>query len=179
MANVTRVLGEWLRQVLEYNPLTGEFIWLVDSGTAEAGNLAGSIYDNGYRYIQIDGLDYRAGRLAWFFVTGEDPPGFVDHRNGVRDDDRFDNLRVATNSQNQANARWKTNTSGIKGIRWEPERRKWIARITVDGKAKNLGRYDRMIDAARAYKAAAVAAWGEFALVPTDAEIERIAGERV
>lgn len=167
---------EGFKLILEYNPESGEFFWRISSSTVKAGDLAGSVYSNGYRYIQIYGLDYRAGRLAWFFMTGEDPLDFVDHRNGVRDDNSFDNLRVATNSQNQANRGTpKNNTSGFKGVSWQPSRGKWYARITVDGVAKNLGRYDSIVDAAKAYKRAAIEAWGEFALVPSDDEIVALA----
>jgi len=177
VADVTRKLNDRLRDLLEYNPETGEFFWKISRSTVTVGDTAGSVYPNGYRYIQIDGLDYRAGRLAWFFVTGEDPVEFVDHRDGVRDNNRFGNLRLASNSLNQANAKWSTNTSGIKGVRWQPTRGKWIAVITVNGRAKNLGRFASIVDAAKAYRAAAVDAWGEFALVPSDEEIEAIAEE--
>lgn len=178
MADITRNLGDWLKDLLEYNPETGEFYWLAGGYLNRAGDLAGSVYKNGYRYIQIYGLDYRAGRLAWFFITGEDPSDFVDHKNGLRDDNRFNNLRKATNSQNQANTGPKnTNTSGFKGVSWQPSRGQWIAVITVNGKAKNLGRYASIVDAARAYKRAAIEAWGEFALVPSDDEIIALAEE--
>lgn len=176
MADITRVLGKWIKRMLEYNPETGEFFWLVSGHGTNAGDLAGSIYKSGYRYIQINGLDYRAGRLAWFFVIGEDPLDFVDHRNGIRDDNSFDNLRIATNSQNQANTGPQVNnTSGFKGVSWQSSRGKWIAMITVNGKAKNLGRYDSVVDAAKAYKRAAIEAWGEFAFVPSDDEIIALA----
>lgn len=176
---IQRLLTDELRQVLEYNPRTGEFFWLVSKGAVRAGEAAGSIYANGYRYIQVDGLDYRAGRLAWFFVTGEDPVDFVDHKDGCRDNNRFCNLRKATNSQNQANTGPKsTNTSGFKGVSWQPSRCKWIAMITIDGKAKNLGRFANIEDAVSAYKEAALTAWGDFAQVPSEEEIIALTSRR-
>lgn len=176
MAEITRKLTGKIRELLEYNPETGEFFWKLSlRGHVRAGDVAGSVYSNGYRYIEIDSLDYRAGRLAWFFVTGEDPADFVDHQDGIRDNNRFGNLRLATNSQNQANAFWRTNTSGIKGVRYQADRRKWIAMITVKGKQRNLGRFASIVDAAKAYRAAAIDAWGEFALVPSDDEIIAVA----
>lgn len=173
--DITRKLTNEIKSALEYNPITGEFFWKVSHGSVKVGDVAGSVYKNGYRYIQIDGLDYRAGRLAWFFETGEDPEEFIDHKDGDRDNNRFKNLRKASNSQNQANATWSTNTSGIKGVTWQKKRNKWFVKITVDGQAINLGRYDDIRDAAKAYRRAAIAVWGEFAKVPSDEEIERIA----
>jgi HNH endonuclease len=171
VAENTRVPFEGLRDVLEYNPETGEFFWKISGHGISAGDSAGSIYGNGYRYIQINGLDYRAGRLAWYFVTGEDPADFIDHKDGIRDNNRFLNLRKATNSQNQANrGAPRNNTSGFKGVSWQSSRGKWIAKITVNGKARNLGRYENIDDAVRAYKKAAIEAWGEFAQVLSEEE---------
>lgn len=164
---------EELKRLLEYNPATGEFFWLFTDRAVKSGNLAGSVYKNGYRYIQILSIDYRAGRLAWYYMTGEDPFDFIDHKDGVRDNNRFNNLRKATNSQNQANRGAPiNNTSGFKGVSWQVSRQKWFARIMVHGKTINLGRYDNIVDAVHAYRRAAIAVWGEYAKVPTDSEIE-------
>jgi hypothetical protein len=177
VAEITRRLTNEVREVLEYDPSTGEFFWKISGHGITPGQLAGSVYPNGYRYIQFGYEDYRAGRLAWFFVTSEDPVDFIDHKDGVRDNNRFNNLRKATNSQNQANATWSTNTSGLKGVSWEKDRGKWRASITINGKAKNLGRYDSIVEAGRAYRVAAIEAWGEFALVPEDDELIALAEE--
>lgn len=164
MANIIRKLNRKLLDVLEYNPATGEFFWKIEQGSVKVGDAAGSVYKNGYRYIQIKGLDYRAARLAWFFVHGEDCNVYIDHVNGLRDDNRIDNLRPATNSQNQANrGKPVNNTSGIKGVQFDADRQKWRASITVNGKAKNLGRYDTSQEAQNAYEKAALQAWGDFA----------------
>lgn len=163
--DITRKLTAEIKEILEYNPITGEFFWKVSpphSGV-HVGDLAGSVYPNGYRYIQYEKLDY------------EDPIDFIDHKDLRRDNNSFDNLRKATNSQNQANAFWSTNTSGIKGVRWERSRHKWTAFITVNNKATFLGRYAKAIDAALAYRKAAIEAWGEFALVPSPEELEVLA----
>lgn len=87
-----------------------------------------------------------------------------DHINRNKLDNRKTNLRVATASQNQANRRMpKTNTSGYKGVRWD--RGKWRAYIGVDGKDRHLGRFVNITDAAKAYDVAALAVFGDFALV--------------
>jgi len=174
MADITRTLGDWIHDYLEYNPYNGEFLWKTSGHGHYAGDRAGSIYANGYRYIQLEGLDYRAARLAWFMVNGDDPAYFVDHINKIRGDDRIENLRLATNSLNQANAWWSTNTSGFKGVTWQKSRGQWAAKITVNGKDKFLGRFATRVEAAKAYRNAAVEAWGEFADYMTDAEIEAL-----
>jgi hypothetical protein len=98
------------------------------------------------------------------------PDGYeTDHINGNGLDNRRVNLRSATPSQNSANM-WKPrrpdlsqHSSRYKGVSWDKSRRKWQAKITVAQRCRSLGRYDRDDDAARAYDAAALAAWGEFA----------------
>jgi hypothetical protein len=95
---------------------------------------------------------------------GED----VDHANGNGLDNRKNNLRIATESQNLANAgkrhvRGKPGTSKYKGVCWDKSRSAWSASITVNKKSKHLGRYGNEEEAARAYDSAALAAWGEFA----------------
>ncbi len=88
----------------------------------------------------------------------------VDHINGDRLDNRRSNLRWSTMSQNQANrGPTKKNTSGFKGVSWCKEKRKWAARIQVQNKMVNLGRYDEIEDAVSAYRNAAVNYFGEYA----------------
>lgn len=67
------------------------------------------------------------------------------------------------------------NTSGFKGVFWDKQKSKWAARIMLDYKTKHLGFYVNIADAARAYKAAAIAAWGDNANVASEEEINRIA----
>lgn len=157
---------EYLKSVLDYDGITGAFYWrsLAAHNQRFFENRAGSVYGNGYRYIQIDGKAYRACRLAWLYVYGELPSLYVEHRNTNFGDDRIDNLRLATNSQNQANrGPPSNNTSGIKGVRFEADRGKWVAKIMINGRAKNLGRYYTKEEAALAYAVAAEAVFGEFA----------------
>ena len=92
---------------------------------------------------------------------------FIDHRNGDGLDNRRENLRPATHSQNQANRRrLPTNTSGYKGVTWNKKSAKWQAGIKVDGRSFHLGLHDTAQAAGDAYAAAAVRHFGEFAFVP-------------
>jgi len=89
----------------------------------------------------------------------------VDHRNHNTIDNRLDNLRVCTTSQNAANSRVrKDNSSGCKGVHWHKQSCKWHARLAVSGKRLHLGYFDSKEDAASAYDAAALELHGEFAL---------------
>ena len=63
--------------------------------------IAGSVTGVGYRQIQIDGIFYYASRLAWFYMTKEWPEFIVDHENENKEDNSWDNLREATDSQNK------------------------------------------------------------------------------
>lgn len=88
----------------------------------------------------------------------------IDHANGDGLDNQRSNLRIATTAQNGANRRKQEGTSSVfKGVTWHKERRRWIAIIRIGGKRRHLGRFANEEDAARAYDAAAFAAWGEFA----------------
>lgn len=88
----------------------------------------------------------------------------IDHANGDTLDNRRENLRFASPSQNAANRSYtKRNVAKVKGVRWEQDRQRWLARIRVDGKDFNLGRYILLEDAKAAYATAAKKHFGDFA----------------
>lgn len=98
--------------------------------------------------------------LAGFGIAGLD----VDHRNGDRLDNRLENLRPSTRSQNKANSGCHTdNRSGYRGVSWETQTGKWRSQLTIRGARINLGRFNNPIDAALAYDAAAREHFGDFA----------------
>lgn len=144
-----------LKSQLRYDPDTGVFTWLVSKGNALAGSVAGAFDGAGYRRIMVNGKRYKAHRLAFIYMTGNLPPDEVDHINQQRDDNRWENLRHATRSQNQRNCkRPANNTSGFNGVSWNKKSRKWQARIMTDGKMRNLGFFDNLHEAASARSAA-------------------------
>ena len=96
-------------------------------------------------------------------VTGAAKGQQVDHVNGDGTDNRRCNLRLSTQSQNMANIRKLAGTSRYKGVHWDQDRGKWMARVRIGGIAKNLGRFDCEEDAAVAYDDAAYREFGEFA----------------
>lgn len=154
-----------LKAAVRYEPETGLFFWIKTRSNRRAAGLgAGAIGANGYRYITINKTPYLAGRLAWLFMTGQWPSEQVDHRDRDRSNNRWSNLRLATQSQNSANGSTRTtNTSGFKGVSWDRTRGLWFAKITVNYKQIALGRFQTPENAHAAYIAAASKYFGEFA----------------
>ena len=105
--------------------------------------------------------------LMHHFILGHNQR--VDHKDGNGLNNQRDNLRLATNAQNVANARKsRRNTSGFKGV--TENRGKWVAGIRVNGRRAHLGRFSTAEEAARAYDKAAVAHFGEFAKLNFEAD---------
>ena len=149
-----------LHELLKYDPATGVFTRRVSRRGHKAGERAGSL-DEGYWCIQIEGKNYRAGRLAWFYVYGVWPAGQIDHENTDSSDDRWINLREATQTQNHANRRVGKNSHvGLKGV--GKHGNKWRARIRVNGKAVYLGVFITKEAAHAAYCKAAKRVFGKF-----------------
>jgi hypothetical protein len=129
-----------------------------------AGKIAATPAGKGYLRISISGRDYKSHRLAWLIMTGSWPAKQIDHANLDKSDNRFVNLREATQSQNEANKRaYMNNTSGAKGVSWDKRRGKWVANIRRDGRQVHLGYFDTIEPAASAYERAAREINGEFA----------------
>lgn len=153
-----------LKASISYDPATGLFTSLISRGAVKAGKTLGKPDAYGYIRLCFEGRDYKAHRLAWFYMTGEWPSSGVDHRDCDRTNNRWANLRIASQSQNSANAPLsKRNTSGFKGAHFDRSRGRWAAHICVQRKQKHLGYFDTAEDAHAAYVAAAKRHFGEYA----------------
>ena len=144
--------AERLREVLDYDPMTGAFVWRVrTSSRAGQGDVAGFGDGKGYLAIRIDGVQVFAHRLAWFWTYGAWPFGEIDHIDGDRSNNRISNLRDATRSVNNQNQKRAQNRSksGVLGV--FRDKKKWNAKIAVDGSTYNLGNYPTKGDAYAAY----------------------------
>lgn len=109
----------------------------------------------GYLQIIFKGKIYLLHRVAWLLSTGSWPSGYIDHVNGVRDDNRVINLRDVSRSENQQNAKMNSkNTSGVVGVRWRNRYGRWEAQITANGRKIYLGRFDDLASASAARKVA-------------------------
>jgi hypothetical protein len=88
----------------------------------------------------------------------------IDHKNGDKLDNRKENLRLCTRSQNLANSKIRiNNTSGFKGICWYEDRKKWFTYINCQKKRYCLGYFSSKLDAALAYNKKSAELFGEFA----------------
>lgn len=155
-----------LREVLDYNPGTGIFVWRVrPADCVHIGDVAGGPNERGYWRIRVDGRRYRASRLAWLYMTGAWPRAGIDHWDRVPGNNAWINLREANQVQNGANRGLaKNNTSGMKGVHRYNEN-KWIVKFRAKGVYHYLGIFECAGAAQAAYALAAAKQSGEFARV--------------
>ena len=158
---------EMLKEILHYNSKTGIFIWKKsNSNVVKIGQVAGFTNGKGYIEIGINKKYYKAHRLAFLYMTGKIPNTDIDHKDRNRTNNKWNNLRAATRSQNIQNSNKPiTNTSGYKGIFYikDSKRNPWGAKIVVNSKSIYLGCFKTKIDAAKAYDQAALKYFGEYA----------------
>jgi hypothetical protein len=143
-----------LRELLHYEPSTGELRWMLSIGGVKAGAIAGSTDSQGYVRVRLDGRTYKAHRLAWLWVHGELPEHEIDHINGGKADNRIANLRDVRHQTNTENLRLPrvTNKSGLLGVR--PKAGRWHASIRLNQVAHHLGSFQTKEAAHAAYLAA-------------------------
>lgn len=133
---------EKLKQILDYDSKTGFFTWkLPVRGVSKVPSKpAGHKATSGYIFIRVNGLLYRAHRLAWLYVYGVFPEYDIDHVDGNRSNNSIDNLRDVTRKENRKNNRkYKTNKSGVVGVYWYEPLQKWHAQIQSDGVKYHIG----------------------------------------
>ncbi len=143
---------ERLLHLLDYNQETGVFTWRnPTTPCVKEGQRAGTIQSGGYVQITLDKVSYLAHRLAWLYTYSIWPTDQIDHRNGVRHDNRILNLRDCSRAENLQNTGTPcNNTSGVKGVDQKTLRsgeRVWRARICVGGRSKHLGYFPTFTEA--------------------------------
>lgn len=156
------VTPQALRELLAYDPKTGDFHWKVSiNPRAPIGRRAGGNSLSGpgvkkYRVIGIGGKLHRAHRLVWLYFHGAWPESAIDHINGNTLDNRIENLRDVSTQRNTWNlhAAHSNSKSGYLGVDWVPSKKKWRAQIRTAGKKTLLGHFDTAEAASDAYKAA-------------------------
>ena len=143
-----------LKESLSYDPSTGNFIWLRNApggGSTRVGDRAGTIEQQKYLRIGLDGTSYYAHRLAWLYMTGTWPSHGIDHINGDRRDNRWTNLRQADHSLNNQNLKIakRHNATGLLGVGKNGSG--FMASIRIDNKRHYLGTFRTAMEAHQAY----------------------------
>lgn len=139
-ANKCTLTQARLKELLYYDSATGMFSWLVcASRYVSIGDIAGNHHHSGYKYIKINKKLYSAHRLAFLYMEGYFPVQ-VDHKDHVRDNNRWNNLRSVNHTMNHQNRTINANnTSGFLGVCWNKANKKWTATIQYNGNKIYLG----------------------------------------
>lgn len=143
---------EYLKLILQYNEITGDFTWLKKGRGISYGKIAGSVdKGTGYKYIRINGKNWAAHRLAWLYIYGVWPKNQIDHINQNRLDNRVENLRDVTIRENAHNRVYYNNRDNLIGAYFNKCKNKWESSITIDNKKHYIGSYNNKISANEAY----------------------------
>ena len=127
-----------LQEIFEYK----------DGNLIRKNKVAGCLHKSGYRQIKVNNVIYPAHRLIWIFHNGSINENMqIDHINGIKDDNRIENLRLVTVQQNS----WNRSRLTAKGYTWNKDVSKWQASIWVNGKMNYLGLYANEQDARNVY----------------------------
>jgi hypothetical protein len=146
------ITQEELKQNFHYDELTGIFTYKKNIASKKVGDVAGNVNSKGYIRIGINYATHKAHRLAWLYMTGSFPQYQVDHINGNKEDNRWCNLREATNAENQCNKSLSIrNKSGLKGVSWDKKANKWRAQSTLNNIKKYLGMFESKESAYKSY----------------------------
>lgn len=137
---------EILLDVIEYDQNTGSVIWSDTPRNRRSRDRfclkeAGSLHrSTGYRHLTLSSVRYRMHRVIWFYVTGAWPEGVIDHINGIKNDNRWVNLRDVNPEDNTRNAKLRVDSSsGITGVSWDKREVKWMAYINANKVRITLG----------------------------------------
>lgn len=158
-----------LQTLMTYDADAGVLRWAVSRGKVRPGDRIGSLDREGYRRVRINDKQYLEHRLVWLWHHGHFPR-ILDHIDRNRDNNRIENLRLCNESQNAANSGPPVhNTSGYRGVYFDVDRSKWVARIrlVVNGQRLRyrIGRYDSADEAAIHYNLHMRERFGDYALL--------------
>ena len=135
-----RLKREDVEEYLEYRD---GHLWWIDptSNKVKKGQRFGCKDSNKYIRGSLKSQKYYEHSLIWFYHYGIWPKDQLDHINGIRDDNRIENLRECNNQQNSKNSAMKSsNTSGSTGVYWSKRDRRWIGEVMIGGNKIYIGR---------------------------------------
>lgn len=132
---------EQARHLFEYR--NGQLLWKNPTNRRIPVGAVAGVWDNtGYFRTTVAGKRYKNARLIFLYHHGY-LPECVDHIDGGKTNDRIENLRPATKSQNNRNTKLRTDSvTDRKGVTWDKGARKWRVSVWVSGKQKTIGRFD-------------------------------------
>lgn len=140
-----------LRELLAYSPDTGILSWRIGQGHVMAGSAAGGRDSYGYLRVKVRGKFYKAHRIAWAITHGAWPVGKIDHRDGIRDNNRIANLRDVSNTTNMQNLKRAhiDNLSGsaVPGVCWRKRDEIFAARAKIGGVDIHIGHFATLAEA--------------------------------
>ncbi len=140
-----------LKELLRYEPNTGDFTRKINISTVTKGEIAGNKRPEGYTRIDVDGKKYYAQRLVWLYVHGYFPEYEIDHKDRDKTNNRIKNLRIVTHTCNLRNTKIRSNNrTGITGVCINRCTGKWRSLIMIGGIQKYLGSYIDLVDAVKA-----------------------------
>jgi hypothetical protein len=142
---------ELASQLWDYNSDTGLLTWKVSPRNGvRVGDVAGNLNSKGYLQVKYKGKSHHAHRIAWLIAIGYLPKAELDHVNGIRDDNRLENLREATRRQNCRNKNCHR-VGQLRFTYYNKRDKKWRAQAPrIDGKKqKFLGDYNTMEEASK------------------------------
>lgn len=148
-----RLTQERVRELFDY--VDGNLIWKIDKRKIRKNDIVGYINSVGYLAANIGYEKYLVHRLIWFYFNGYFPENDIDHIDRNKLNNKIENLREVTRSCNLRNTGNRTNNiSGVKGVSWKNNHKKWHARIMVKYKDKFLGYHNDFNEAVLARLAA-------------------------
>jgi len=157
----TLTIPEDIKNYLHYNENTGDLTWMKSpSRRMVVGSMAGCLDSEGYKLVRFNSKNYRYARVCFFLHHGVQPSGVVDHINRDRGDNRIENLRLVTMSQNRTNARG-FGKSDYRGVGYRPERGTWTS---ICG-GTYLGSSNKAEEAALMYNYKALEMYGKHSYV--------------
>lgn len=153
---------ERLKELFCYDEITGIITRKVDTHKGKKGDICGSLSSSGYLQTKIDGVFILNHRIAWLYVYGW-LPNQIDHKNTIKTDNWTLNLRPCTNGENSQNSKIRfDNATGVKGVGFNKNAKKYQARITIDGHIRCLGYYKTLKEAKFIIEKARADLHGEF-----------------
>lgn len=163
IGRIVMITQELVRKLFNYDPETGILTRRTSPAhNAQVGDIAGYLNNKGYLEVTINRKAYFNHRIIYLYHYGY-LPKFIIHNNRIKTHNTIDNLRECTLPQSRLTAKIRLdNASGIKGVGWHKNLKKWRARLNINGKQKHLGFFTEISEAEKAVKAARKKHHGEF-----------------